>query len=61
LDPYGSTTDKANPSEPVTLMGWRIMPNPGDVAIEVKSEVHCRGRKLICGFELFSCNFFKLR
>lgn len=39
IDCYGQNMNKANPSDPVTLMGWRSMPNPGEVAIEVSSEV----------------------
>uniref|UniRef100_A0A7M5U848 Tr-type G domain-containing protein n=1 Tax=Clytia hemisphaerica TaxID=252671 RepID=A0A7M5U848_9CNID len=42
LNPYGQSVEKANPSDPVTLMGWRSMPNPGDVAIEVKNEAEAR-------------------
>ena len=39
IDCYGQNIAKANPSDPVTLMGWRSLPNPGEVAIEVNSEV----------------------
>ena len=28
------------PSEPCQVMGWKSLPKPGDVAIQVKNEVY---------------------
>jgi len=39
LDEHGKTVDQAPPSTPVVVVGWQALPNPGDIILEVESEV----------------------
>jgi len=36
----GIKVDAAGPSTPVEVVGWRDMPTPGDIILEVESEVN---------------------
>lgn len=39
FDETGKPVEKARPSDPVEIIGWRELPKPGDEVLEVESEV----------------------
>ena len=39
FDESGKPVEKAQTSDPVEIIGWRELPQPGDEFLEVKSEV----------------------
>ena len=42
LDANGDVINSALPSDPVQILGWRSLPNPGDEAIEMENEAEVR-------------------
>ena len=46
LDEHRNTLKEAPPSTPVEVVGWQALPNPGDIILEVESEVG--GQQVSC-------------
>lgn len=54
-DDQQHSLDRVTPSFPVEIIGWRDLPAPGDIVIQVETDV-CRNMKRSLGIGLWRLN-----